>query len=353
MGLSPEERKRIYEEEKARIEGEKRKREDEGKATTGLKPNIAALLCYVGAWISGIIFLIIEQKNRFVRFHAVQSIITFGLLSVASGLLGWMPVLGGFFQAVIGIVGFITWIVSMVKAYNGELFKIPIAGDLADSIIPVSGIRNSDLHDEPAPADPPAPAASVPEQDGAPEVQPVVSPIDTDRMKNMGRNLDAYLTGSHAGRITASALTIAWSAILLIFFSFFSRYIALYEPVYVNGRRMWYQTPLITDDYYTWLPILITTLVLTIGGHIIMIIYDKYWLRQTIHIILNIMSVVTVVMLVSIFPFDFSVLPGTNVESIVTVSVTIALIAVAIGISIGTLVMFIKVIVNVARSAIE
>jgi hypothetical protein len=94
MQLSPEERRKIYEEEKARIEAERKQRVTGGGSSTGLEPNTAGLLCYLGGWISGIIFLVIEQENKFVRFHALQSIVTFGVLTVAGALLGWIPYVG-------------------------------------------------------------------------------------------------------------------------------------------------------------------------------------------------------------------------------------------------------------------
>jgi uncharacterized membrane protein len=57
------------------------------KTATGLDENIAGLLCYVGWWVSGIIFLILEPKNRFVRFHALQSSIVFGIITVVSSII--------------------------------------------------------------------------------------------------------------------------------------------------------------------------------------------------------------------------------------------------------------------------
>ena len=81
MKLSAEEKRKIYEEERARLESREgmEAKQDSGPSTS-LKPNVAGLLCYLGAWVSGIIFLIIERKNRVVRFHAMQSLITFGIL---------------------------------------------------------------------------------------------------------------------------------------------------------------------------------------------------------------------------------------------------------------------------------
>jgi uncharacterized membrane protein len=105
---------------------------------TGLAPNVAGLLCYVLTWISGIVFLIIEPKDKFVRFHALQSIIVFGALSVAEVVLSifaLIPFLGILFGIIIWLLGvctFILWIVLMVKAYQGQTFKLPVAGPLAE-----------------------------------------------------------------------------------------------------------------------------------------------------------------------------------------------------------------------------
>ena len=136
MKLSPRERRRIYEEEKARIEAEERRRRGRQRAGTAstldLEPNVAGLLCYVGGWISGIILLLLEQKNKFVRFHAVQSIIVFGALHIAGIILGTIPFVGPFFGSIIGVIGVILWIVLMVKAYHYQRYRVPWAADLAD-----------------------------------------------------------------------------------------------------------------------------------------------------------------------------------------------------------------------------
>ena len=102
------------------------------RTSTGLDQNVAGLLCYLFGWITGIIFLILEKENKLVRFHAIQSIIVFGFFTVASAALGWIPIIGDFFSAAIGIIAFIIWIVLMVKASQGEKFKVFIAGDIAD-----------------------------------------------------------------------------------------------------------------------------------------------------------------------------------------------------------------------------
>jgi uncharacterized membrane protein len=102
------------------------------KTSTGLDENIAGLLCYVLGWVSGIIFILLEQENKFVRFHAMQSIIVFGIYSVATGILGWIPVIGPVFIWVFSVIAFILWVVLMVKAYQSVRYKLPWAGDVAE-----------------------------------------------------------------------------------------------------------------------------------------------------------------------------------------------------------------------------
>lgn len=100
---------------------------------SGLQPNVAGLLCYLGGWITGIIFLVIEKENKFVRFHAVQSIIVFGVYTVLAIILGFIPIVGWILGIVFGIIFFILWIVLMMKAYNGQLYKLPIVGNIAEN----------------------------------------------------------------------------------------------------------------------------------------------------------------------------------------------------------------------------
>jgi uncharacterized membrane protein len=107
---------------------------EEIKTSTGLNQNVAGLLCYLAGWITGLIFFLIEKENRFVRFHAMQSIITFGSLTVLSMIFGFMPLLW-ILMPILGILQLILWVILMVKAYQGELFKLPMIGDIAEKNI--------------------------------------------------------------------------------------------------------------------------------------------------------------------------------------------------------------------------
>ena len=107
--------------------------------------NVAGTLCYALGWVTGIIFYLID-KRPYVRFHAAQSIVVFGGLHVLSIVLGmffgvslfaggW----GGFAFGIllfhiVELAGFILWILLMIKAHQGERFRVPFAADIAESI---------------------------------------------------------------------------------------------------------------------------------------------------------------------------------------------------------------------------
>lgn len=113
-----------------------------GTPGTGLAPNIASLLCYICSPITGLIFLLIEKENQDVKFHAWQSLV-FGvayiavviLLEILAAIMGLLAsVLGiivGFFIPLVMLAAFIVWIVCLIKAYQGERWRIPVVGDFA------------------------------------------------------------------------------------------------------------------------------------------------------------------------------------------------------------------------------
>jgi uncharacterized membrane protein len=102
------------------------------KSSTGMEENVAALLSYVLGWVTGLIFFLIEKESKFVKFHAMQSIITFGALTILYIILAWIPILGWVLGAIIWVLEVVLWIVLMIKAYQGVKFKLPFAGDLAE-----------------------------------------------------------------------------------------------------------------------------------------------------------------------------------------------------------------------------
>ena len=98
----------------------------------GIDENIEGLLCYVLGWITGIVFLLLEKDNRFVKFHALQSMITFGILNVFYVVLAAIPFVGMALGWIVIITSLIVWVISMLKAYEGEMYKLPYVGDVVE-----------------------------------------------------------------------------------------------------------------------------------------------------------------------------------------------------------------------------
>ncbi len=97
--------------------------EEKEQSSTGLEENVAAFFCYLLGFVTGIVFLVVEKKSSFVKFHARQSTITF-LIVLA---LSWIPVIGFVFW----ILGIFLWLLLMIKALQGKRYSLPIVGKLA------------------------------------------------------------------------------------------------------------------------------------------------------------------------------------------------------------------------------
>ncbi len=104
----------------------------QGKSSLRMEANMAALLSYLLGFISGVIIYTLEKENKFVRFHAMQSIVIFAVLFVLDIISKALPIIGGVVTSLLGIIGIILWIILMIKAYQGEYYKLPIAGNIAE-----------------------------------------------------------------------------------------------------------------------------------------------------------------------------------------------------------------------------
>lgn len=110
------------------------------KATLGIEENIAGALSYLLGFITGILFLLLEKENQFVRFHAVQSIIysigIWVLMIVVRAIFFPIPYIGffigGALSSLVGLLGFLLWLFLMYKAYEGMKYKLPVIGDHAE-----------------------------------------------------------------------------------------------------------------------------------------------------------------------------------------------------------------------------
>jgi uncharacterized membrane protein len=110
--------------------------------STGIEPTVAAALSYILGLITGIVFLVLEKDNRYVRFHAAQSIVvslfviitSIGVSMVSRGIayipaIGWAVVL--LLNLGLAVGTFVLWLLLMWQAYQGEEWELPLAGGVA------------------------------------------------------------------------------------------------------------------------------------------------------------------------------------------------------------------------------
>ena len=122
--------------------------------STGLAANVAGVLTYILGPITGVLFLVLEKENRFVRFHAMQSVVV-GIalvalsivLSIASSMLAFIPVIGWIVALLAGLAlalfSFVLWILLMVRAFQGKEWAVPLAGAYARRFVTPASATSS------------------------------------------------------------------------------------------------------------------------------------------------------------------------------------------------------------------
>lgn len=111
------------------------------ETSLGITENMAGLLTYIAGWVTGIVFLLTEKENSFVRFHAMQSIVVFVPLTVLSWIVGALPFIGGFIGSILWMLVLVLWLFLMYQAFQGKRYKLPWAGDFAESQLRNKGSR--------------------------------------------------------------------------------------------------------------------------------------------------------------------------------------------------------------------
>jgi len=116
----------------------------EAESSTGMSANVAGFLCYLAYWVTGIIFVVLEKKSIFVKFHAWQSIMTFGVLTVVQIILAIISAIAAFTIApgvamfawvlaiIVMVIMLVLWIILMIQAGTGKMWKVPLAGNWAE-----------------------------------------------------------------------------------------------------------------------------------------------------------------------------------------------------------------------------
>lgn len=94
---------------------------------------LIAVIAYFGWFVTAIIILLLERKNTFIRFHAMQSLITFGAIFVLAIIFHFLPILNDLVQPLVVFGGILLWLFLMYQAYLGKMYKLPYIGQIAQN----------------------------------------------------------------------------------------------------------------------------------------------------------------------------------------------------------------------------
>ena len=103
------------------------------KSATGLSKNTAGALAYVLGPVTGVVFLVLE-KDAFVRFHAMQSIVVFVGLFLLQWVFGLTIILLALVP-LISLFGFVLWLILIYKAWQGEEWEVPVLGKYVRQLV--------------------------------------------------------------------------------------------------------------------------------------------------------------------------------------------------------------------------
>jgi len=307
---------------------------------TGLETHVAGTLAYVGGWVSGLIFLLVEKNDRVVRFHAMQSIIVFGSLSILIILLSLarsfftLTVWGGMLVPVSLIFtvlwalaiafGIVLWLLLMIRTYHRQQVLVPVAGDLAFWMMDRFGMQ-------------------APERDGM-AFQGLGGELPRDQKRSERERWE----DSALGRSIGSVGVIVWSVFLFVMFNFYADYIAYYQSVSEGGVTQLLRYPILTSELSRVLPILNLSLALNVLGHLVALSWNRFLLRQAIEVVLHAVGVVVAIVFLRVFPFDYTGLPVVGlVQALPTITVVILVLAV-VGEAVQTIVHLVRLIAGIA-----
>ena len=142
---------------------------------------------------------------------------------------------------------------------------------------------------------------------------------------------------------------IVWSIILIIFFNFFSKYIAYFQFEKVNGELVWNIYPITTQPFNTIVPLITAALIVLTAGNIILLIVDRYVLARVIEIITAIFASAVLVNFILLFPLDFNIIPYDKISEFAPLALKIILGIVVLVLIIQIITNFVKIIARMSK----
>ncbi len=160
---------------------------------------------------------------------------------------------------------------------------------------------------------------------------------DTEYEKKRGR------------RAFGSVWNVIWSLVFIIFFNFYSKYIAYFQYERINGSLHWNVFPIITPDFSKLIPLITAGLFVILVGNIILLVIDRYVLSRIVEILSSVFAVVILINIIMAFPFDFNVIPYNQLSEMLPLIIKILSGLIVLILVILIIANFIKIIIKITK----
>ena len=155
--------------------------------------------------------------------------------------------------------------------------------------------------------------------------------------------------GKRGRRAFAYVWNILWSLVLIIFFNFYSSYIAYFQYEHLNNTLVWHKFTILTEDFQKIIPLISAGLIIIAAGSIILLILDKYILARVVELISSIFAIAVLGNILIMFPFDFNIIPYERVAQLVPLILKITLGVIILILIIQIIANFVKIVVKIAK----
>lgn len=161
--------------------------------------------------------------------------------------------------------------------------------------------------------------------------------------------LDAEYDEKRGRRAFGYVWNVIWSLVFIIFFNFFSRYIAYFQFEKVDGTLKWNVYPIITAGFSKLIPLITAGLVVILIGNIILLIFDRYVLSRIIEILSSIFAIAVLANIILVFPFDFNVIPYDQLSEMLPLILKILFGLIIFILVILIIANFVKIVIKIAK----
>lgn len=168
------------------------------------------------------------------------------------------------------------------------------------------------------------------------------------RSQRTSRDEESY-DDKRARRAFSYVWNIIWSLILIIFFNFFSTYIAYFQYEQSNGSLIWHKFTLLTADFSKLVPLITAGLIIIVAGSIILLIFDKYILARVVELISSIFAIAVLGNFLIMFPIDFNIIPYEKVAQLLPLILKIAIGLIILILIVQIIANFVKIVVKIAK----